>query len=74
MELSEIIVFIFLLLVVISILSTVVIITKNRKLSKREKTNLIFIQIILPVLGAFIYMIYNKRLKTVRQSFIGDRK
>lgn len=51
----------FMTIIVLTIVSTIVIITKNKRLSKREKTNLIFIQILLPIIGSFIYMLYNKR-------------
>jgi len=54
--------------IVLSIVSTIVIINKNRWLSKREKTNLTFIQILLPFIGPVIYMIYNNYNKTKRVS------
>ena len=55
-------------LIVLSVISTIVIINKNRWLSKREKTNLTFIQILLPLIGPVIYMIYNKYSRTKRVS------
>lgn len=54
--------------IVSSIISTIVIINKNRWLSKREKTNLTFAQILLPFIGSIIYMIYNNYSKTKRLS------
>ncbi len=66
MKFQEIVVFIFLIIIILSVISTIRIIKKNDKLSKREKNNLIFIQIFLPVIGALIYMVYKNKKSAKR--------
>ena len=58
METQTIGIYIFLLLIIFSIIFTVINIKKNKKHSKRQKNNFIFLQLYLPILGAVIYFYY----------------
>jgi hypothetical protein len=51
----------FLVLIIASILFTIIKINKDRDLSNRQKNNLIFLQLYLPIIGPLIYLSFFRK-------------
>ena len=51
----------FLVLIIASILSTIINIKKDLNLSSRQKNNLIFLQLCLPIIGPIIFFSFFRK-------------
>ena len=51
----------FIVLIIVGISCTIIIIKKDKNLSSRQKNNLIFLQLYLPIIGPMIYFSFFRK-------------